>query len=351
MAGDSGLHAAEDMARQARESVQRGNLGDAEGQLLRAVELAPKDPRYPAALATVFLRGGRHSLAAVYAQLAAMLAPNEDRYQRVLGAIWEAAGDTGLAREAYLHAARTNPSSERSWLALARVEREGGHYGAAEGYARRALELAPQKPEPLVELGTILEHTLHLAEALDLLSGALLLAPNDPTALYTLGCVQAELGRFREARATLGRAVSLIPANAVWLVSLARVHWALGERDSAKALLKRAKALPGTDGRDLDRVFAAPFEREASGTVAVTPTTDPAAAMPILEHAAASLPELEAAVKAGNADPYTYSQLSLALTRAGRTPEALDAAREAEHLRTVRRAATKGGIGPARIRP
>lgn len=83
----------------------------------------------------------------------------------------------------------------------------------------------------------------------------------------------------------------------------------------------------------------------------VAQTAGPPAAMPIREHGAPSLLELEAAVKAGNADPYTYSQLSLALTRAGRTPEALDAAREAERLRNVRRAGSKGGIGPGRIRP
>lgn len=137
----------------------------------------------------------------------------------------------------------------------------------------------------------------------------------------------------------------------MWFVSLAREHRTLGERDSAKALLGRAKALPGSDGRDLDRILDTPFEREASGTVALTPTAGPAAAMPILEHASPWLPELEAAGKAGNTDPYTYSHLSLALTRAGRTPEALDAAREAEHLRNVRRAGSKGGTGPVRIRP
>ena len=50
-----------------------------------------------------------------------------------------------------------------------------------------------------------------------------------------------------------------------------------------------------------------------------------------------------AAVGTGNADPYTYtySQLSQALTRAGRTHQALDAARKAEQMRNERRAGSR----------
>ena len=117
MAGENGPQTADGLARGACEAVQQGRLSEAEELLLRAIELAPEDPRYPAAFATVFLRGSRHSLAAVYAQLAAMLAPTEDRYQRVLGAIWEAAGDGAWhARHISMPPGSIAPTNVPGWL-------------------------------------------------------------------------------------------------------------------------------------------------------------------------------------------------------------------------------------------
>ena len=71
----------------------------------------------------------------------------------------------------------------------------------------------------------------------------------------------------------------------------------------------------------------------------------------IPEYAAPLLVELEATVGTGNADPYTYSQLSLALTRAGRTHEALDAARKAELLRNERWTGSRVLTRPSVSRP
>ena len=154
-----------------------------------------------------------------------------------------------------------------------------------------------------MELAGILQHNRHLEEAGDLLANAVRLAPGDAAALYALGSVQAELQALREALDTLGRAVSLAPDQPLWLATLARVHWALGEQSPAGALLKRAKALPGADGRELQRLFDTPFGLAINRTVMVVPTVHLAPPMAVLGHAAPSLLALEAAVGAGNADP------------------------------------------------
>jgi len=103
------------------------------------------------------------------------------------------------------------------------------------------------------------------------------------------------------------------------------------------------KAQLGADSRELPRLFDTTFGSPAGTTGTLMASAQPVPVPTILERAAPSLVELMAAVGTGNADPYTYtySQLSQALTRAGRTHQALDAARKAEQMRNERRAGSR----------
>lgn len=175
----------------------------------------PPDPGAASAAhgrALELLERGEAALAIGELRRASELDPGNPRYLNALGNACKAAGDTEAAIAGYRRALELAPDFLPSLYNLGLILRESGRVEEAEGYFRRVAGLDAADADALFNLGSLLAARSRFAEAEETYRAALALAPENPYLWMNLGAMQRELpGRAEEAARSLGQCVALKP--------------------------------------------------------------------------------------------------------------------------------------------
>jgi protein O-GlcNAc transferase len=175
----------------------------------------PSDPGAASAAhgkALELLERGEAALAVGELRRAAELDPGNPKYLNTLGNACKAAGDTEGAIAGYRRALELAADFLPALYNLGLVLRESGRLEEAEGYFRRVASLDASDADALFHLGSLLAGRGRFAEAEETYRAALALSPGNPYLWMNLGTTQRELpGRAEEAARSLGQCVALKP--------------------------------------------------------------------------------------------------------------------------------------------
>ena len=182
-------------------------------ELERLAAEEPENPRFPAALASIFHDFQWYAMAEEQARIVIKLDPDSsDGYVR-LGQALEGRNEADAAIEAYRAAVEKDRKSRR----------------------RSAL--------PAFHLGSLLLETGSPQDALEAFEEALDVDPNHVSTIYEHAMALGDLGRSDEATASLEKAARLAPADARIHYALAGAYRRTGMLEKAQEALRRFKAL------------------------------------------------------------------------------------------------------------
>jgi tetratricopeptide (TPR) repeat protein len=232
---------------------RKGNLGRAVSAFEQAVDLAPAQASYQAALARALLRRfhvlkqGRDLVAAREASQKALalndqlalawqtygaVAFEEGSYEQavealeraqllnplavanylLLGRIYARIGDP-RAEQAYQRACELQPDNWKSQLQLGNFHLRRGGYEKAEQAFQLVRGLVPDSSVGYQSLATVYQLQGRLELALQHYQRALEIRPGGAIALSNMGAIFMSLGRFEEAANAFQRSVNLNPRN------------------------------------------------------------------------------------------------------------------------------------------
>jgi tetratricopeptide (TPR) repeat protein len=238
----------------------RAGLGDwasAVGEWLRALALAPEDPRAYVALGRASIALAQFDRAENYLSQALQLQPSPQdsaTARALLGRLWigkrpdlaeeafREAGDDDML--AVLYAVDAEPSPARQALLLGIAFLQRNELTLARHHFERAVSLAPGDAEPLAYLAHTLDQQGETVAARDLLERALELNGDSTLAHYFLGTHHRLVGNSEDAQAALWQALLDDPDNAALRAEmggaladqgdyLAAEEWYLGAVSSA----------------------------------------------------------------------------------------------------------------------
>jgi tetratricopeptide (TPR) repeat protein len=243
-----------------------------------------------------------------------------------LGMTFHAYGDAAQAEACYLRALALAPRSFRWAYGLGMVQAERGDAVAAETSFRRASSLDPTSVPVRLRLAQLAEEAGRREQAEPLYREALARDPDCIRALVGLGRLALGAGRPAEAVELLQRALAWQPNAPEIHQALGMAYRELGERELARKHLGRVppskleqQKLPMTDP------FAAELDRRRTGA-----RGHDMRAIRALDEGRYDLAAIEMR-QALLADPdraYARHGLAVALFRAGRNQEAVDALEE-----------------------
>ncbi|MBN8929205.1 MAG: hypothetical protein BGO51_01630 [Rhodospirillales bacterium 69-11] len=240
-----------------------------------------------------------------------------------------------------------SPRSGAGWNALRSVLLRQGRVEEALQAGRRAVMLEPDLAPYRSELGSLHRDAGRWAEAEAEFRRALLVNPSETRAIVLLAHVLKDQGRLDEAFATVMQGLEGEPYAANLHRTLAHLFEATGQIAEAVAALDRVLALtPDDPGARARRDELAKHAGKSAGppSTATPPAASrSSASAPSPQQAAASpgspatqgppsqpedgIQQLRRATDADPANPHLAHELSAALQREGRLPEALAAAR------------------------
>lgn len=195
-------------------ALVEGNLPKAIGELQRAVENAPQNPRYHHALGNAYLRAGETDKAIAAFRRAVELDPRFSDALNDLGAAYTRRQQWDLAIDAFRKAV-ANPrylNPERAYINLGNTYMIQGRYGMAAEEFRRVVDVTPQSPDGYFFLGRALLAQGKAAEAREQLDKAIKIDGTIAIFHLDMGIAQAQLGDKTRAREHLRRAIDLAPA-------------------------------------------------------------------------------------------------------------------------------------------
>ena len=232
-------------------------MGIRGGQWLRALALAPEDPRTHVALGRASIALAQFDRAENYLSQALQLQPSPQdsaTARALLGRLWvgekpvlaevafREAGDGDML--AVLHAvnAEQNPARQALLLGIAFLQRY--ELALARHHFERAVALAPGDAEPLAYLAHTLDQQGETVAARELLEQALELGGDSTLVYYFLGTHYRLVGNFEDAQDALWQALLNDPDNAALRAEmgktladqgdyLAAEEWYLGAVSSA----------------------------------------------------------------------------------------------------------------------
>jgi predicted O-linked N-acetylglucosamine transferase (SPINDLY family) len=231
------LHLRGALAHQAGDNVAALSFID------RAIERAPRDPRFRANRGRVLDSLGRFADAAEAHREAAMLAPGDADAQWRHASAMLRIGRFADALAAIDATLSLRPGAADVHLARgAALGRLGRDQEALDAYAN-AIVIAPRFTAAHFNRGNVLARLERWAEALDGYRTAASLAPRFTEARIRAANAQFRLGRPDDALATYDEALALEPDNAIGQANRASCLLALGRAREALAGSKRAIAI------------------------------------------------------------------------------------------------------------
>ena len=208
----------------------RAGTGDwafAISEWLRALALAPDDPRVHVALGRASVALGQFDQAETYLSRALQLQPSpHDRAtaSTLLGRLWvgpkpslaeaafREAGDDDMLAVLQAVNAEPNPARQALLLGIAFLQRQ--ELSLARHHFERAVALAPGDAEPLAYLAHTLDQQGETVAARDLLEQALELDRDSTLIHYFLGTHHRLVGNWQDAQEALWQALLNDPDNA-----------------------------------------------------------------------------------------------------------------------------------------
>jgi tetratricopeptide (TPR) repeat protein len=195
---------------------------EAEGEVDRAMKLAPKDPAALAAAGRVKARLGKSVEGVALLRKAVTLAPQSAVMHLDLGMVLAESYDlTGALTESG-KAVRLAPGSAFAHLNRGRVLFDLGRNTEAKPDLELASRLAPQMPEPYYFLALIEKQAGHYDRAVVLLQKVVKLQPRNATAWNLLGQSLEYESQTQAAIAAWRHAVAIEPDNSQALWNLLR---------------------------------------------------------------------------------------------------------------------------------
>jgi tetratricopeptide (TPR) repeat protein len=221
-------------------ALQRDDPGRALALIGRAVEVAPEEAPYHAALAEAHRMLGRLDRAAECCEQAVQLRPDNPEFRCNLGAILVDCGAIDTALVHFRQAVRLQPDLAAAHNNLGHALGLKGDHAAALAHYRVAAQLEPTAPEVRNNLGKILLDRGEPDEALIHCEAAVRLCPGLAGARVNRGNVLLVLGRLDEAGDSFRAAIRLQPGLAAAHAGLAGALEQQGDLDAAEASLRAA---------------------------------------------------------------------------------------------------------------
>jgi len=297
-----------------------GDLESGAAHLRRSLSLQPSDPATRLGLANALVALGAFEEAD---RVCSTEFPDPALW-RLHGFVLQTLDRHSEAAASYARVVESQPGDWEIWNNLGNARRAAGDHRGAVAALERARALRPDVPAIHYNLGTSLAAGGRLAEGIEALTHALRLAPDLSGAGFELGKALRHSGRLEEALPILERAAELAPDKAEIQLEIGRALAGLRRFEDAEQAYEQALAVqPGLPDAFLERGLM--LERGNK-----------------LDR----LPDLLAQADSQNVPPEALFYLqALVLDRAGKTGEALVAARAApEGTEPVRRAALIGRL-------
>lgn len=297
-----------------------GDLEAGAGHLRRSLSLRPADPATRLALANALVALG----ALEEADRVCAAEVRDPALWRLHGFVLQSLDRHSEAALCYARVVESQPGDWEIWNNLGNARRTAGDLAGAIEALERARDLRSDVPAIHYNLGTSLAADGRIEEGVEALKKAVQLSPDFPGARLELGRALRLVGRFAEALPALERAAGLAPDKAGIRLEIGRALAGLRRFEEAEQAYERALSIePGLT----DAFFEQGLMLERGNRLDRLPS--------LLERA-------EAESVPGEALAYLHA---LALDRAGRTKEALAAARAApEGSEPARRAALIGRL-------
>ncbi len=188
-----------------------GNFDMALEFSLRAVGIAPRDPKCHLAMAAAQRSRGLLAEAETAARTALVVQPDCAEAENMLGMVLQSQGRPAEAEAAYRRALAIDPDQVDALVHLAMFLNDWNRREEAEVFARQALRLSPDNATAANTLGNILQMTVRMSEAAEAYRKAIAVSPQFPEAHTNLGSALQAVGRLEEAIISYRRAVELRP--------------------------------------------------------------------------------------------------------------------------------------------
>ena len=231
-------------------SLRAGDAPGAETAARKIIEIDPKDPRGPLALADAKVLQKDYAGAAALVEPLVTNAGDADiasglyaRFVADLAGIYQAAGDTDKSLRT-LETARTRvPDDATLSLSLASAYEKAKRLDQAEATYRDVIKRDPASAEAMNDLGYMLaEHDRKLDEAIDLIKRALATEQDNPSYLDSLGWAYFKQNKVDLARDPLEHAAAAEPRSSVIQSHLAEAYFKMKRYADAAKQWDRALA-------------------------------------------------------------------------------------------------------------
>jgi Flp pilus assembly protein TadD len=190
--------------------VARGDTNQAEGALLKAIELQPDSQQAYLMLAQLYIAANENQKALAELQAAVAKNPNDVTALMLMGMTYEAEKDYGDARDAYEKLLAIAPNNGAAINNLAYLYAENlGQLDKGYQLAHQARDLAPTDPSVADTLGWILYQKGQFSSALNLLRESAAKLNAVPEVQFHLGMTYYLMGDEADARTTFQRALQL----------------------------------------------------------------------------------------------------------------------------------------------
>lgn len=270
----------------AQSQARRGNVGEAEKILQKAIRAAPDHARSVHEYGLLKFKLGRGEEALDLLRRAVTLAPGEAMYHTNLGVAFERLDRLYEAEAAYRRALELRPDTPSGHFDLGLALHKQERYAEAEAAFRRALEIKPDYPKALNNLGALLRRSGRDTEAEAACRRALELAPDYLEAYYNLALAHRFQPRdplIKELNQQLARQPRDGRGRTHLLVAIGKAHDDLRLYDKAfgyyrKANLEIAKRVSFDPAAQREQIEAI---RSAFPQPLLCPDRSPGAVIPI----------------------------------------------------------------------
>lgn len=229
------------------ESLQAGDLPQAEHACRRILERAPEQPDALHLLGVAALRAGNHEEAISLLERAVRTRTDSSEYHANLGAAYGAAGRHDAAAECLRRAIRFDLRNAQHHYGLGVTLRKLGRLDESAASYRSALAIDPTAAAVHDALGRVLKQQDQPQAAAESFRRAIEYQPGLASAHDNLGGVLMELGDFRQAVRCHREAVRLSPESASMRNNLAVALKSVGNYKAAEAEYSEALRLKPDD--------------------------------------------------------------------------------------------------------
>ena len=219
-----------------------GDFEQALASFAEMKQLAPNDPRLPAAVGEVYLSMGKYAEALAEFQAALLLDPKRSTTWSRIGFIQAQTGKLEEAQSSLRKAIGLYPKDFNALEQLAEIHRKRGENEEAIRHFTLAAEVSPEKlkPDYVMRAVELLQQDERHAEALALLQKGAGQGVRSPEVLSALGDEQVRAGKMDEAAAAYKEAALKSPKDPAMWELVGRIYASQGKSADALAAFRES---------------------------------------------------------------------------------------------------------------